>query len=240
MEICKEFENLRCQLSPIVYSWPKILEELRVKIGEEPDKDKRLSYIVEYNRFKDLLYIVNFIKNDDIAIYKKTKVISSIRCEIYKNSEYENIGTNILEMVNTILDETNIKIIVSKINHAIKLIKIGKEVIAAKTLELVIERLNMCIIKRNKLVKNPMHGIIIQLEEDNDFSHCMARICSVRCAECNNIMQFSGHSDRDIYAPIKCSKCNSFELKECSNEEFKNLTQIAEKEIVKTQCCNIQ
>jgi hypothetical protein len=111
------------------------------------------------------------------------------------------------------------------------MIKIGEEVIPSKTKNLLIERLNACIIKRNKLVSTPMHGIIIQLRDFKEFVHCVALLCYVQCQDCKHFMTFSGNTDCDIYAPIRCSKCKSFELASYhvkGRGEFQKLDEVAE------------
>jgi len=238
MHITEEFESLRADLYPLIKSWQLKLDGLWESIREEQDKNKRYSYIVEYNRFKDLLNTMTFLREDDIAVYTKEKKIKSIRHQLHPAEEYENIGTeigNFLSKIEASLKaqdpKPNIQKLVSDIKKTINLIKTGEDVIPYATKQQLIDRLNQCIIARNKLVFHPTHGIAIQLREFKDFITSCAAICHVQCQECNHIMTFSGNSDTDIYAPIKCTKCQSFELahyRVTNHDEFKKLDEIAE------------
>jgi hypothetical protein len=78
----------------------------------------------------------------------------------------------------------------------------------------LIKRLNVCIVKVNKQVKFPHHGIIIQLCEDRDFIHCAARLVKVKCNTCGYEWQISGNSELDMFAPAKCPECASVDIEE--------------------------
>lgn len=236
MQIIEGFENLRAELEPLVNSWQPKLEELWQNIREVTDKNKRYSYDIEYNRFKDLFNTMSFLKNDEIAVYANEKKIKTIRHELHTLTELENVGTEIGELIIKIessLKEQppNTQKLVSDIKRAINLIKTGEDVIPHTTRRQLIDRLNVCIIARNKLLSYPSHGIVIQLRENKDFVHCVAAICHVQCQECKHFMTFSGNTDCDIYAPIKCTRCKSFELahyRVSRHEEFKELDEVAE------------
>ena len=235
MSIINEFDDLREQLEPLVNSWKLKLDELWEKIRDVEDTNKRYSYIIECNRFKDLVSQMAFIKNDDIAVYTKEKKIRSIRHELHSENDDENVGIEVGDLISKIESELkyqpNMKNVVSNIRRSINLIKMGEYVIPRATKRELIDRLNKCIIARNNRVSHPTHGIVIQLKENRDFMHCIAAICHVQCQDCKHFMTFSGDTDCDIYAPIKCTKCKSFKLSHyhvTDREEFTKLDKIAE------------
>lgn len=236
MQIVAEFEDLRAELEPIVNSWERKLDGLWKGIREVEDKNKRYSYIVEYNRFKDLLNTMSFLKQDEIAIYTNERKIRTIRRNLNSATKEENVGKEIGELISNIESslgskDQNIQKIVSDIRRTINLIKTGEDVIPCTTKTQLIDRLNECIIARNKIVSHPAHGIVIQLRENKDFITCVAAVCYVQCQQCKHFMTFSGNSDCDIYAPIRCTKCRSFELAKhrvSRHDEFKELDEVAE------------
>lgn len=212
-----KFRLLRKQLSPILKAWKPLMEEIRIQIRDVEDSNLRMSYLIEYNRFRELFKEIEFLKNDEIAIDKNIKRISSIKFQLQKNAEFENIGNDIMKLVKCVECELNtdtpkMHYVVSTIKRCINLIKQGQDVIPIKVRDDLIKHLNDCIIKRNKKVEHPMHGIIIQLREATDFVTCVAAICNVKCLSCNHVIQFSGNTALDIYAPIKCSRCNGYDL----------------------------
>lgn len=224
----KKFNKLRNDLEKVINLWEPELEVMweEIQNNDSDSREERLSYIIEYNRFRDLLISIKWLYNDKEAITRYSKKIASIKCELNNKAEYENIGLDILDLIkklekrinefnslelndekNDSLHEINVNI-----KKCISLIKKGQEVITIKTKTELVNNLNKCIISRNKIDKNARHGIILQLREDKDFINCMAVIYCVECNNCNYLFECCGNADGDVYASKKCPKCESFDL----------------------------
>lgn len=210
------FEPFRMDLSRIISDWHPKLETIREEISSTNDKDKRLATIIEYNRFKELLSIMRWLHNDKDAISKNSQTIGSIRRELYLASQYEHVGDDILKLTEQIEKLIDGKATVHKISMNIKrciiLIKQGEGVIPSNAKQELIDRLNKCIIERNKRVRIPIQGIILQLREDKDFVNCAAALFVIECKTCGHAFRWSGNSDLDIYAPPVCPECMSCDL----------------------------
>ena len=76
LTISQEFEKLREELEPIISSWPAKFPILLQRIHNEPNKAKRLSCVVEYNRFRDMYFAIAHLKNDNTAVPKNTNNIT--------------------------------------------------------------------------------------------------------------------------------------------------------------------
>jgi hypothetical protein len=208
------FDQLRSDLSKLSDEWQPKLDTIwsEIRRSKHDDRDLQLARIIEYNRFKDLLYTMQRLHNDKDAINRYSMKIASIRCQL----EYENIGDEILKLVEKVeklvKDNDSINTITANIKKCITLIKRGEEVIPLNRQKDLINRLNRCIIDLNKRIDNPIQGIIIQLREDKDFVHDVAFVINIECKDCGYVFECSGHFDRDIYAPPVCPKCNSCEL----------------------------
>ena len=238
MQITESFENLRADLEPLVSTWQRKLESIWTNIRTVEDKNKRYSYIVEYNRFKDLLNSMSILKHDDLSVYTNEKTIASIRQDVLQcTQEPDNVGTDIGELL-TKMEESlhdtplNAQQLTSDIRQIIKLIKKGQDVIPNPTKTQLIDRLNTCIIARNKHTSHRTHGIVMQLRrQPKNIVHCVAAICHVQCQNCKHFMTFSGNTECDIYAPITCTKCQSFDLQQYvvhHRDEFAKLDELAE------------
>jgi hypothetical protein len=217
----EEFDSLRKELEPIVESWELRLEELWETVKTIKDRNQRLPMVIEYNRFNELLGAMKFLKDDHHRLSKNSARISEIRREIYYKSEYENVGEDIAKLVDAIEskfkgDAPNMHDIGVNIKRAIQLLKKGENVVHDIARKSLINRLNVMIIERNKRVQFPLHGIIMQLREDKHFVHCVAIYFGVQCKGCNHIMCATGNSDCDVYGPIKCEKCGSFDMQRCN------------------------
>lgn len=239
-DIYDVFEGMRHELSPIIDSWNEKLDIIWNHIQQNKNQNMHLSYLVEYNTFRDIITLLEYIKNNSEDIDRNSQAISQIRQTLLNKDEYENIGDDIVKYVldiKTRIDQKQIKTfrIGSKLKRAINMVKIGEHVIPHKTKEEIIDVLNECIVKWNQKAMFPSHGIIIHLTENTH--HHKEVIYHAQCQQCQFIMQCSGSSDLDIYAPIKCPKCSSFNLKKYSYP-FENI--IKPIHIEKKNFCNIQ
>lgn len=213
------FDVLRSDLDKLVSDWQPKLDATWEEIKEVQEKDLRLSLIIEYNRFRDLLREIDWLRTDDASVHRFSKSIAAIRCELHWNREHESIGDDIMLHINDLEklleeDKPNMSVVCSSIKRAINALKNGEEVIPATMRDEIIKKLNQCIIKRNQNMLFPKHGIILQLKKDREWIHCVAIIYHVECANCKNIMEVVGNSDCDVFAPVRCGKCKCYALAE--------------------------
>lgn len=235
------YDQLRGDLKELINKWVPAVEIIAEDIKNIEDKNAKLAHIVELNRFKDLLAIMKKINEDEYAIDKNTRKIASIRSELYVNSEYENVGSDIVKLIeaieNLLLDSGNIYQVRVNIKRCIQVLKRGKGVLPSKTMRELIDRLNQCIIKRNKIQDHPQHGIILNLcEERGEFGFITQTLAmiDVKCNECEHIFEASGNSALDIFAPVQCPQCR---CKDISRSSFKHVKMYPsfDTETVRTQ-----
>lgn len=220
------FNDLRSDLDCLAKNWSVKLDEIwDEKIKTTEDRDERLALIIEYNRFKDLAREIDWLRNDKNAVTRYSKRIASVKCELVRAREHESVGDEISLLVEDIeqmlgQERPKMGLVCSYIKHAIWALKEGEEVVPSPLKHDIIRRLNECIIKRNKSVLFPKHGIILQVRRYKEFIHCVASIYHVKCNKCKTVMTVSGNSDCDVFAPAKCSKCKSCELYKVHNVPF--------------------
>ena len=227
----EQFKILRNSLEPILDSWEATLADAWRQIRKNPEKDKRLAVIIEYNNFFNIFVQIKQLHQESVT--QNTKTIAEIRCKLWQNANFNNIGQDILEIIKsieiTILStKPDIMYIVSTSNRVGDLLKQGNDVIPFKTKNECINRLNPCIIYINQHIRYPTHGIILQLNEDRDQHKMLAAIYHVMCNECNRIITVTGSTDGDIFAPPNCPTCKSSNMMQyhiASREEFENLCQ---------------
>jgi hypothetical protein len=92
------------------------------------------------------------------------------------------------------------------LKYVINLIKTGNVAMSG----VVIQKLNNIIRARNKY--KPSHGIIVQLRKDNWEKRDLTLVYKVKCGVCENVQEFEGYVDGDIYAPVCCATCKSVDL----------------------------
>lgn len=212
------FDDLRSDLDCLAEKWSVKLDEIwDENIKKTEDKDVRMALIIEYNRFKDLAREVEWLRNDKSAVTRYSKRIASVKCELAWAREHESVGDDISLLVADIehmllQEKPKIGLACTYIKHAIRALKEGEEVVPSLLKQDIIRRLNECIIRCNKSIMFPKHGIILQVRRNKEFIHCVAIIYHVKCNKCKTIMTISGNSDCDVFAPAKCSKCKSCEL----------------------------
>jgi hypothetical protein len=253
------YDKLRGDLKDLVDKWEPALEIITEDVRTLEDKNTRLAHLVELNRFKDLLTIMKTLHEDQDALFKYTRKIASIRSELYINSEYENVGTDIIKLIESIenfqLDSSNIHQVRINIKRCIRLLKRAKGVLPSKTMDDLIDRINKCIIKRNKVQDHPQHGIILNLcEERGDFefgfiTQTLAQI-NVKCNECEHVFEASGNPALDIFAPVECPQCRSKDISRAKNKACLSsdtgtvrpepITKCAKNEPYKARKCLIQ
>lgn len=213
------FDPFREDLDRLCKEWGPCLDGIWENVKHVEDKEERLAMIIEYNRFKDLLHTMIWLKDDKMALTRYSKKIASIRSELHSTRDHESVGYDIEQLVvcieKDLLHRTpKMHTVTSNIKRCIHVLKQGEEVIPAKLRHELIKRLNVCIVKVNKQVKFPHHGIIIQLCEDRDCIHCAARLVKVKCNTCGYEWQISGNSELDMFAPAKCPECASVDIEE--------------------------
>lgn len=211
------FDVFRADLDKMVVTWQPMLDELWKEIKTIPDKDARLPLIIEYNRFKDIVREMEWLRTDHTAVTRYAKSIAAIKCELHMSRNHESIGDDIMFLVNDIeklLDQNSTRMcyICISIRKVIQCLKNGDEVVPAKRREEIISKLNRCIARRNESVMIPQHGIILQLRKDKEFIHCISVIYHVQCSNCRHTMQVIGNSECDVFAPVRCHKCKCYEL----------------------------
>lgn len=110
----------------------------------------------------------------------------------------------------------------AKIYAAMQMIKMTRKTLDYDTYNRLIDGLNEAIRKRNKVYarhaevhapgEKPPHGIVMQLTKERKGVFIVTQVAAilhVKCKDCENVMQVTGNSELDIYAPAFCSQCNS-------------------------------
>ena len=226
------FSGLRNDLDILIAKWQKDLPIILNKVptkGGEDNAATRYAMLLEYNRFMNMLDTMKWLVKDTEAIGKDTKKVGTVLNELYNQSVFENVGRDIGMLIDKVEDmikddSVTTHVIGVNIKRCIYLLRHAHDVCARKEYDELIDRLNKCIIAKNKQTQvgescgvKPT-GIILQLgvhhehEHEHDFIRDTAVIYTIECLNCKHLFDISGCIDLDVYAPSMCPMCKSCDL----------------------------
>ena len=228
LEILERFQALRASLKPLANQWSSLMDDLISLMKQEEYKDhpNRHAINCEMHAFNTLYRQIQLVADYDSqeSVRHIQKKLDDVRY-VMQRIKYDSIGDEILVSANDLIVQLKIlenapflmyrkriaerERIHKHINALIKATKIAIPYIPLPTKQAIINAINSAITKCVQLGIPITHGIILQLAQETPSTIMHVEVIyATECLTCQYKSNVYGGSDEDVFAPLKCSKCN--------------------------------